>query len=235
MRKPVVDYRELRLSRLNEPRFSHLKLLGGWIIYFALYFLTENLIPVERCHVIHSRLDDLIPFTEGFLIIYCYWYLLIVASLLWFLLYDIRSFRNLQIFIMIVQALAMIIYIFWPSVQMLRPESFERDNFLTRAMAFVYSFDTPTGVFPSLHVSYSIGIASSWCHRKGGSKLWKAFMILSAVMISLSTAFVKQHSVLDIFGAIPICLIAEYSVFGNTRLHRWIEGKEEPHKEEPQY
>ena len=41
MKKPVVDYREFRLSRLNEPRFAHLKLLAGWILtvitaYFAV-------------------------------------------------------------------------------------------------------------------------------------------------------------------------------------------------------
>ena len=39
MRKPVVDYRECRLNKINEPRFSHLKLLLGWVIYFALYFI----------------------------------------------------------------------------------------------------------------------------------------------------------------------------------------------------
>ena len=47
MRTPVVDYRSFRLSRLNEPQFSHLKLLAGWAVYFALFFLTENLIPPE--------------------------------------------------------------------------------------------------------------------------------------------------------------------------------------------
>ena len=37
---PVVDYRRFRLSKLNEPEFSHLKLLGGWIFYFLMYFIT---------------------------------------------------------------------------------------------------------------------------------------------------------------------------------------------------
>ena len=45
MKTPVVDYRRFRFSRLNTPEFSHLKLLAGWLAYFALYFLTENLIP----------------------------------------------------------------------------------------------------------------------------------------------------------------------------------------------
>ena len=111
MKKPVVDYREFRLSRLNEPRFAHLKLLGGWIGYFILYFLTENLIPAAKCHPIHCWLDDVIPFNEWFLIPYCFWYALIVFSLLYFMLYDIDSFRRLSIFIMITQAVAMAIYI----------------------------------------------------------------------------------------------------------------------------
>ena len=101
---------------------------------------------VSRGHVIYCALDDKIPFCEGFLPVYCYWYVLIVGSLLWFLLYDIRSFKRLQIYIMITQAVA----------------------------------------------------------------------------ISVSTAFVKQHSVVDIFAAIPLGLLAENLVYGKTRLNRWI-------------
>ena len=224
MKKPVVDYREFRLSRINEPRFAHVKLLAGWIVYLALYYITENYIPMERHHVIHCALDDMIPFNEGFLIFYCYWYVLLVGSLLYFLLYDILSFKRLQIYIMITQAVAMTAYILFPSVQLLRPDSFERDNLLTRLMAFIYAFDTPTGVCPSLHVAYSVGIASVWCRRRESSLAWKGFMVFSAIAISLSTAFVKQHSVVDIFAAIPVGLLAEYLVFGSTRLNRWIEG-----------
>ena len=227
MRRPVVDYTEFRLSRLNEPRFSHVKLLGGWLIYFALYFLTENLIPWERCHVIRCALDDCIPFHEGFALLYCFWYVLLVFSLLYFFLYDILSFKRLQTYIMITQAVAMLIYILFPSVQLLRPEHFQRDNLLTRLMAFIYAFDTPTGVCPSLHVAYSMGIASTWCHRRESSAATKAFMVLSAVLISISTAFVKQHSVVDIFAALPVGLLAENMVFGKTRLRAWIERGEE--------
>ena len=224
MRKPVVDYREFRPSRLNEPRFAHLKLLGGWLAYLVLYFVTENLIPTSRCHVIHCALDDLIPFQEGFLIIYCYWYVLLVGSLLYFLLYDLRAFRRLQVYIMITQAVAMLTYIVYPSIQLGRPDHFERDNLLTRLAAFIYAFDTPTGVCPSLHVAYSLGIASVWCRVRGASRRWKGFMILSAALISVSTAFVKQHSVVDIAAALPVGLLAELQVFGRTRLNKWLEG-----------
>ena len=228
MKKPVVNYREFRLSRLNEPRFAHAKLLAGWLAYFALYFLTENLIPASRCHVIHCALDDAIPFCEGFAIIYCYWFALLVGSLLYFFLYDLRSFRRLSCFIMVTQAVAMLAYILYPSIQLLRPERFERDNALTRLMAFIYAFDTPTGVCPSLHVAYSMGIASAWCRARDAKPAWKGFVILSAVMIAASTAFVKQHSVVDILAAIPVGLLAELQVYGKTRLNRFIEGEMNP-------
>ena len=216
MRQPVVDYRKFRLSRIREPQYSHMLLLLGWVFYFCAYFVTENLIPESSCHVIHSVVDDWIPFSEYFAIFYVYWYVLLVISLAYFFFYDIQSFRRLQTYIIVTQVVAMTIYVIYPSIQLLRPETFPRDNFLSHVMAFIYSFDTPTGVFPSLHVAYSGGIASAWCRRKETRPFWKGFVIVSAVLISISTAFVKQHSFLDIIAAIPLCLLAELFV-------RWTE------------
>ena len=78
MKKPVVDYRQFRFSKLKDPQFSHLLLLLGWVVYFLLYLLTENLIPVERCYPVHCWIDDVIPFCEVFVIPYVFWYLLSV-------------------------------------------------------------------------------------------------------------------------------------------------------------
>ena len=80
MKTPQVDYRKFRLSKIKDPQYSHLKLLLGWVGYFLLYFLTENLIPAEKCTPVHMWLDDVIPFCEWFLIPYVFWYALIVFS-----------------------------------------------------------------------------------------------------------------------------------------------------------
>lgn len=214
MKKPVVDYREFRFSRLNTPQFSHMKLaIGGWIFYFSFYFLTENLIPAESCHPIHCKLDDLIPFCEYFAVFYVFWYLLVFGSLIYTLLYDTESFSRLSKFILITQVIAMTCYILWPSRQDLRPEIFVRDNFLTRLMAFIYSFDTPTGVFPSLHVAYSLGILSVALKMPDLKSGWKWALGVVVVLICLATAFVKQHSVLDILAALPVGLVAELLVY----------------------
>jgi len=229
MRKPVVDYRKFRLSKINEPQFAHLKLLLGWVAYFILYFVTENLIPVEACHPVHSPLDDLIPFCEAFLIPYVLWYVLVAGSLLYYALYDVDSFKKLSWFIMITQLVAMAAYIIYPTRQDLRPEFFQRDNLLTWGVGLLYSFDTNTGVCPSLHVAYSLGIASVWLKDKTASPLWKAFIVVFVILICLSTMFIKQHSAVDVFAAIPVCLLAEGILFGKSwwlpRLRKCI-GKE---------
>ncbi len=214
MKKPIVDYREFRFSKLNQPQFSHLKYLLGWIGYFALYFLTENLIPANKCYIVHSRLDDIIPFCEWFVIPYVFWYLLIVGVLLYFALYNPDNFKKLMIFIIVTQITAMAIYIIFPNRQDLRPEVFPRDNILTDIVGLLYKFDTDTNVCPSLHVAYSIGIASAWLKEKSVTWRSKTFVVIVVILVCLSVAFVKQHSVIDAFVALPMCVLAEVIAFG---------------------
>ena len=214
MRKPVVTYREFRLSRINEPRFRHLQYLAGWVVYFVLYFLTEALIPAENCYVVHSVLDDMIPFCEYFIIAYVGWYLLIVASLLYFMFYNPENFKNLMKFIIVTQVMAMVIYIAFPNRQDLRPAVFPRDNFFTDLIKLIYSLDTNTNVCPSLHVAYSVGIASVWIKEKSVTWKTKLPVVVFCILVCMSVAFVKQHSVVDIYVAMPVCLLAEIIAFG---------------------
>ena len=213
MKKPMIDYRELSLSTVREPRYRHILLLLGWVFYFTMYFVTENLIPPERCHPMHCVLDDLIPFNEFFVFFYVGWYLLVFGSLLYYFLYDADKFSKLQTYIIVTQVVAMTAYVLWPSRQDLRPAVFPRENVLTAIIAFIYSFDTSTGVCPSLHVAYSIGILSVGLKDRA-LPLWsKVLLTFVVIMICLAVCFVKQHSALDVLAALPVCLLAEYLTF----------------------
>ena len=214
MKKQMIDYSGLSLSTVKEPCYRHLRLLWGWVFYFAMYFITENLIPAERCHPVHCTLDDLIPFNEWFALFYVGWYVLVFGSLLYTLLFDVPRFRKIQIFIMITQAVAMVCYILWPTRQDLRPEVFPRENFLTAVMAFIYSFDTSTGVCPSLHVAYSLGILSAGLKDEALPAWGKGCLTLFVVGVCLAVCFVKQHSALDVLFALPVGLLAEALVYG---------------------
>lgn len=218
MKKSVVNYKALRFSNLTSPEYNHLLYLLGWVFYFTMYFLTENLIPAENCYPVHCVLDDIVPFCEAFIIPYVGWYFLIAVSLIYFALYNPKNFVNLQKYIIITQVVAVIIYVLFPTRQDLRPVLFPRDNILTDLVKTIYYLDTNTGVCPSLHVAYSLGIASTWLREKSASKTAKTLVVVFVVLICLSVAFVKQHSVVDIFAAVPVCMLAEYIVF-------WHKGK----------
>ena len=212
-RKPEVDYSKFRLKKINDPEYAHLKLLWGWVFYFAAYVLTERFIPYERCTVIYSPLDDVIPFCEYFIVPYVLWYVLVAGSLLYFLLFYIKSFKNLQKYIIITQVVAMAVYILFPNRQDLRPDSFPRDNVFTQMVGLLYSVDTSTNVCPSLHVAYSVAIASVWCKEENIHWAVKTAIVIFVITVCLSTVFLKQHSVVDGFAALLVCLLAEWLVF----------------------
>ena len=225
MKKQLYDYHGFSLRRLNEPRFSHAWLLAGWLGYFALYFITENLIPAERCHPIHCWLDDVIPFNELFVIFYVGWYALVFGSLAYTFFCDVPRFKKLQIFIIVTQAVAMACYILYPSRQDLRPDVFPRENVLTALMGFIYSFDTSTGVCPSLHVAYSLGILSVGLKDRDLAAGWKAALTFVVIMICAAVCFVKQHSAVDVLMALPVCLLAEILVYGKDYWLPKIKGR----------
>ncbi len=213
-KKQAVDYSGFSLLRLRDPRFSHALLLLGWVVYFALYFLTENLIPPESCHPIHCGLDDRIPFQEFFVIFYVGWYVLVFGSLAYTFFYDVPRFRKLQIYIMITQAVAMACYILYPNRQDLRPEVFPRENVFSAVLGVIYAFDTSTGVCPSLHVAYSVAILSVAWKDDTLPGIWKLGLGVFVAMVCLAVCFVKQHSAVDVFAALPVCLLAELLVYG---------------------
>lgn len=214
MKKPVVDYRKLRLSNITSKEYRHLLLLLGWLAYFFMYFVTERLIPESRCHVVHSPIDDLIPFNEYFALFYVSWYFFMVLSLLVFALFDIKSFVRAQKIIVGMQIISVITYIAWPSVQYLRPDHFEHDNIFTWILGRIYEVDTPTGVCPSLHVGYTLAVLSAWITRKEIKAWKKAIMTVWGLMICISVCFVKQHSFTDVWAAVVLYLFLELLLFG---------------------
>ena len=207
--KPVVDYRRFRLRLLRTPEFSHLKLLVFWLIHVVLFGAIERDVFGDTYTAVELPvLDDLIPFCEWFLIPYLFWFFFLLFIHVYTLFYDIGSFRRLMTFLYITYFTTLLIYLIFPTCQNLRPTQFARDNILTRFMRAYYSYDTNTNVCPSLHVigSWAV-VCGAWRSRHFGKASWRVVFVLIAALISISTCFVKQHSILDVFAAIPICII----------------------------
>lgn len=205
----IVDYRNFRFSKLNTPEFEHLKYLAYWPV-FGLFFLTvERLWIRERYYPISCPLDDMIPFCEYFLIPYLFWFVFLIGIQIYTLLYDTESFKRMMRFIIISYTAAMLVYILFPNCQELRPVVFERNNIFTRFIEGFYQFDTNTNVCPSIHVIGSAAVMlCAWNSRHFSTMGWRIVFGLAAFVISVSTVFLKQHSVVDVIAAVSVCVIA---------------------------
>ena len=203
----MVDYRKLRLSNLTSPEYRHVLLLLFWIAHGILFAAVERVIPRAVWHPVWCPLDDLIPFCEWFFIPYMFWFVFLVGMHLYLLLFDVPAFKRFMYFIMLTYGVTMVIYLIYPTCQELRPTSFPRDNFMTRFVAMFYQYDTNTNVCPSIHCLGSMAVAfAAWDTERFRKPLWKAAFFAMALLISVSTVFVKQHSVLDILAALPLCV-----------------------------
>jgi len=209
-----VDYRRFRFSKLDTPEFEHLKYLAYWPVFGVFFLTVERLWIRESYYPIYCPWDEVIPFCEYFLIPYLFWFVFLVGIHVYTLLFDTESFKNLMRFIILSYSAAMLIYLIFPNCQELRPIVFERDNGFTHFVAAWYQFDTNTNVCPSIHVIGSVAVMfCAWHSKHFHTAGWRTAFVLMTLLISVSTVFLKQHSVLDVLAAIPICTIAYLAVY----------------------
>lgn len=229
MLKPEVDYRRLRPSNLRSPEFSHLLYLLFWPA-FGLAFLLLELWTNRNFHPIVCALDDWIPFCEWFVIPYYIWFAYLVGMILYSLLWDVDAFRNYMRFTMLTYWFTCLVYIVYPNCQELRPMVFERDNWMVDIVRGLYNFDTNTNVCPSLHVIGAVAVSvAAWHSKRLSTPAWRIVFTVLTVEISLSTVFLKQHSILDVIAALIVCAAAYPFVF-HPKLSRFWTRRKTPAK-----
>ena len=97
----------------------------------------------------------------------------------------------------------------YPNGHFLRPAYFTHHNFCTMLCEFLYSTDTATNLFPSIHVYNSIGIHLAISHNEKlrENKTLQLLSFVLMVSIILATMFLKQHSVFDVVTAFLLAYV----------------------------
>lgn len=190
------------------------------LIYIIWFVLLEQCIPGNGQYiVIHSFVDDYIPFCEYFLIPYYFWFPLMGFVFAYFLLTSEKDFDYVCKLIIGGMLVALFIYTIFPNGQNLRPDINELpDNVFGRLCAGLYKTDTPTNVCPSIHVYNSFAayiVVSKSKHFKNNFAV-KAFFMAMAILISLSTMFLKQHSFIDVVVALLLLYFMYNIVYKNS-------------------
>lgn len=181
----------------------------GWVflyifIYLPWFFYLEKHITTDY-HLIHTAIDDKIPFIEYFIVPYTLWFLFIAVTVGYFFFFGEKSeFYRLIILLFSGMTIFLIVSTIYPNGLQLRPETFTRDNIFVDMVRQLYAVDTSTNVLPSIHVYNSLGayIAISHCSKLKQYKWVQIFTLLLTISIILSTMFLKQHSVIDVVAAL---------------------------------
>lgn len=214
---PEVDCRNFRLKKINQPEYRHMWLLLFWPVYWLRYPIVEWFNSVDRCHLIHCVLDEHIPFLEGFIVPYGLWLWIMLGLNLYMCFYDVEAFKKYTKFLILTLSASTLIFFIYPSYQDLRPAVFPRDNIFTRWVGMIYAADTCTNVMPSEHVIGSFAFWAGCLHCRTFRKKGRMVIItVLAVLTAISTVFLKQHSVLDVLGAVPVCLAAYWYCYGRN-------------------
>lgn len=178
---------------------------GGLILFYmvaymiAFHFLETR--QVYAYHVVHTLLDDVIPFNEFFIIPYLIWFPFIAVTMLYFIFIgDRNEYYKLCANLMMGMTIFLVVSYAYPNILQLRPYSFPRDNVLTDLVTWLYKTDTPTNVLPSIHVFNSIACSLALFHAKElrSHKCFQAAHMVLSFSIILATMFLKQHSILDV-------------------------------------
>lgn len=199
-----------------------------WLPVYLLSFALLERLPISRYWATQLPIDAHIPFCEWFVIPYCLWYPLLVAVGLYLLLRDHPAFRRYMTFLALTFFISALIWLLLPNGQDLRPAVMPRDNFLTAVVSGLYSIDTNTNVFPSVHVVGSVGAALAvWdCPTLRRRKPLCHLTDLLAALICVSTVFIKQHAVLDVGGGLALAFLAAVPVYRHDLVLRPLTASE---------
>lgn len=206
---PQTMKKKLTLPKLGTVSdYRHFWMLSFWILYLILYVVVEHAVTTDYW-VSYLPLDDKIPFCEYFIVPYCMWHPLLFLMTVYLAFYDVETFRKYMWFVLAGLVSAIVVCWIFPNGQDLRPAEFPRHNVFTWMVSRIYAADTNTNVCPSMHVIGCVGLVAACCESPGLRRRHLQWvMIPLGVLICISTVFVKQHSILDMFVAIPYSAVA---------------------------
>lgn len=212
----------MRMSKI----FHKYKHIIPLIIYFIIYITWFGHLEhtVKHYRIIHVALDDYIPFCEAFVIPYLLWFFYVAATIAFFFFKDKDDYYKSCIFLFTGMTIFLLISTIWPNGHRLRPYIIPQENIFTQLIASLYKADTPTNLWPSIHVYNSLG-----CHiaitksRYFKRHKWIRFAsLILCTSIIMSTMLIKQHSAFDvitafILAAIMYVLVYRFDILWNLK------------------
>lgn len=201
-------------------KYKHSVLLLYFAIYLPWFGYLEKTV-TTHFHVIHMAIDDIIPFCEYFIVPYLLWFGYVAWGLGYFFFKNKDEYFRLCTVLFTGMTVFLIVSSLYPNGHYLRPVTFTRDNIFVDMVQWLYSTDTSTNLFPSIHVYNSIAINAAVWHADNfkENKIVRYGSSIMMMSIILSTMFLKQHSVFDVITGVLMAFIMCRMVYVTAPAH----------------
>lgn len=198
-------------------KYRHIWVLSYAFIYLPWFIYLEKTV-TKNYHVMYTRLDDFIPFNEYFIVPYLLWFIYVSVAIIYFFFHSKEDYYRLCTFLFTGMTISLLICTLFPNGTNFRPVIIPDKNVFSKIVSVLYSADTCTNVFPSIHVFNSIGVHIAIMRSQlfKGRRIIRTASFVLMVSICLATVFLKQHSVLDGFGSFLMAYGIYYLVYGNA-------------------
>ena len=177
--------------------------IASMLILNAVVFWGTRLITNKMTHYdLSGVMDYHIPFIPVFIIPY------VLAFVQWIVGYIVIARQGKEYCKrvmggeMLAKLIVGIIFLTFPTM-MLRGEVTGSDVF-SQAVALLYIIDAPTNLFPSIHCLESYICMKSALEMKDVDRRYRISMVIMSILVFMSTVFIKQHVILDLFGAVIV-------------------------------
>lgn len=189
-------------------KYKHAWILSYAFIYLPWFLYLEKTVTRDY-YVLHTRLDDMIPFNEYFIIPYLLWFAYVAGTILFFFFTNKQDYYRLCAYLFTGMTISLLICTIFPNGTDLRTLVDPDKNFCSKLVFYLHAADTSTNIFPSIHVFNSIGVHIAVMHSESlRKKRWvcnASFILMIA--ICMATVVLKQHSVVDVAGSLVMAYL----------------------------
>lgn len=185
-------------------------------VFLAWFLSTEHRDrdPADETSV-RCALDDKIPFREEWIVAYGAWFPYLIGFAGWLFARDTDRSEYKRSYYLLVAGMTiiMVIYEVWPNRQDLQPAAYPRENLFTDIVRRLQTFDNQSNVCPSLHVYTTLCVNDALQNSRliRHPRLVRPASWALTGLISASTCFLKQHSVLDGLAAAGLFGVLKYA------------------------
>ena len=153
----------------------------------------------------YLNVDYTIPFINYFVYVYDLFYPFTFLCLFIMYNHNKKVYKKALIGLTIGFIVCCIMFIIYPTI-IIRPDV-KVDSFTNLVLYITYKADTPAiNCFPSIHCLFMFQMIFSML-QIDISKYKKLLAVIFAILVILSTLFIKQHYVMDVIISFVICLI----------------------------